>query len=201
MGARPAMAVPGEGVSVSTRGDGRHPSDAATLLPAVSAPGATEVREGRHAPLREEPPRPSSGAANHQSVPGPGTATATGRHPAAVPRARGQPPGDRELADTLLVPGARGGGDLEARPVPPAPHVRDRGARRRGIDVRVVAGDGHLARDDRHPLRAPRSRLGRLDSGASRRQIRIILAFIWRPTPSDRTRRRAAIPHEDRDRG
>ena len=76
-----------------------------------------------------------------------------------------------ELALTELVSGARGGRDRAARPVPPAAHVRDRGARRRRLDLRVVAGDGHLDRDDRPPLRASRPRLRGLDQGSSRRQI------------------------------
>ena len=40
--------------------------------------------------------------------------------------------------------------------------------------------------DDRPPLRAPRPRLRGLDPGSPRRQIRIVLAFFWRPTPSER---------------
>ena len=36
-----------------------------------------------------------------------------------------------------------------ARPVPPAPHVRDRGARRRRLDLRAGAADGRHREDDR----------------------------------------------------
>ncbi len=106
-----------------------------------------------------------------------------------------------KLALTELVPGARGSRDREAWPVPPAPHVRDRGARRRCLDLRAVARDGDLDRDDRPPLRAPGPRLRGLDQGAAGRQIE----SFWR---SCGVRLRAvervvvaAIPHEQGDHG
>ena len=104
---------------------------------------------------------------------------------AAVPRARGRLSAARQLADSLLGtrrskrPGSRGAA------VPPAAHVRHRSARRRRLDVRAVPCDGHLDRDDRHPLRAPGTRLRGLDSGPVWTPDRIILASIWRRTASD----------------
>ena len=109
--------------------------------------GAAEVREGRHAPLREEPPGASPGAADREGV-----RTRSTQLPPRLdttllfPAPEGGHLRAGELADTELVPGIGGGGDLEARPVPPAPHLRDRGVRGWGVDLRVVAGDGHLAR-------------------------------------------------------
>jgi integrase len=79
------------------------------------------------------------------------------------------------LGTTLLFPAPQGGylaldnwrnrvwyPALEAAwitkhgPLPPAATVRDRGPRGRDLHVRAVAVDGHLDRDDRPPLRAPR---------------------------------------------
>ena len=86
------------------------------------------------------------------------------------------------------TPGARASGTRRSRRpgsrsaarTRPAAHVRDRGARRRHLDVRVVAADGHVDRDDRPPLRAPDPRRRGVDAGSPRRESPDVLAFIWR---------------------
>jgi hypothetical protein len=59
----------------------------------------------------------------------------TARYAAAVPCGQGRAHRPRHLADAPLVPGARGGGAPQARPLPASPHVRHRGARGRYLDL------------------------------------------------------------------
>ena len=59
-----------------------------------------------------------------------------------------------------------------ARPVPTAPYVRDRGARRRGEHFRARAHHGRIGKDDRPPLRPPRARLRSGDPRPARREGR-----------------------------
>jgi hypothetical protein len=46
-------------------------------------------------------------------------------------------------------------GDRQARPLPPAAHVRDRGACRRRLDLRAGSPDGDVGQGDRQDLQAP----------------------------------------------
>ena len=109
----------------------------------------------------------------------------------ALPGIRGGHLGIENWRSRAWCPALEAAWDLEARPVPPTAHIRDRGARGRRLDVRVVAGDGHVDPDDRPALRAPREGLRGLDSGAARRRIHSNLASDARPT---------AIPSRPRSR-
>ena len=67
-------------------------------------------------------------------------------------------------------PALEAAGIAQRGPYSPAAHVRDRGARRRHLDLRARAADGDVDRDDRPHLRAPGPRLRGVDAGASRRE-------------------------------
>ena len=113
---------------------------------------ADPVPEDRGAPAR---------AAESRAVAALDAAAAAPRHAAPVPCRPRRPHRARQLAHPRVVPGARRGRDRAARPVLPAPHLRDRSARGRRVDLPACPRHGHQREDDRPHLRAPRARLAR----------------------------------------
>ena len=77
------------------------------------------------------------------------------RHTARVPCAEGRLHRPGQLADARVVSGARSGWPPPARSVCAAPHLRDRGARRRGVRRSIWPDHGLVAGDDRAPLWPP----------------------------------------------
>ena len=159
--------------------------------------GSWRPKRPRPPDRRQEPPCPPPGAAHREGDGGNRGSPAQGRHGVALPGIRGGHLGIENWRSRAWYPALEAAWDLEARPVPPTAHIRDRGARGWRLDVRVVAGDGHVDPDDRPALRAPREGLRGPDSGAARRRI----DSIWRRTPTDRDTEQAAIPHGGKDRG
>ena len=181
----------------------RSPSSSAHLTGRLSSFAAeTGLRTARMGRARAARCRPAGRAVTVQrrvarrrcyAVPEDGAVTAAGAaHRRAPRRARALPP---RLDTPILFPAAKGGyigldtwrtrewydgarrrRARPARPVPPTPHVRDRGACRRNLDVRARTSDGHVGRDDRPHLRAPGPRLGGVDPRPPRRESR----SIWR---------------------
>ena len=84
---------------------------------------------------------------------------AAARQPAAVSEHTWRPPRLPQLQPPPLEAGPEGGRDrAAARPLRPAPHLRHLRAPCRRPGVRALALHGHEHRDDRPPLRPPRSR-------------------------------------------
>jgi hypothetical protein len=97
-------------------------------------------------------------------------ATAPGRQPAAVSEHTRRPPRLPQLQPTPLEARPEKRRDrAAARPLPPAPHLRHLRASRGRAGVRALAVHGHQHRDDRSPLRPPRSRQPRARGLTSRR--------------------------------
>jgi integrase len=78
--------------------------------------------------------------------------------PLLFPAIRGGYIGLEHLAHPRVVPRARGRRDRHARSLPPAPHLRHRGARRRDEHLPALPRDGSQREDDRQALRPPRAR-------------------------------------------
>ena len=92
------------------------------------------------------------------------------RQPAAVSEHARRPPRLPQLQPPPLEAGPEDGRDrAAARPLRPAPHLRHLRAPRRRAGVRPLALHGHQHRDDRPPLRPPRSRQLPVRRLASRR--------------------------------
>ena len=97
-------------------------------------------------------------------------ATAAGRQPAALPERARRPPRLPQLQPSPLEARPESGRDrAAARPLRPAPHLRHLRAPRRRPGVRPLTLHGHEHRDDRPPLRPPRSRQPRARRLAPRR--------------------------------
>jgi integrase len=86
-------------------------------------------------------------------------APAAARQPAALPERARRLPRLPQLQPPALEACSKSGRDrAAARPLRPAPHPRHLRAPRRCPGVRALAVHGHEHRDDRPPLRPPRSR-------------------------------------------
>ena len=119
---------------VGARAPRRRPRRARRHRPAPRTPTASLTAVPEDGALAA--PRP----AHHASARRARGAPAAARHAAAVPR---RPRAATSSLDNWRTrewyPALEAAGIAQARPVPPAPHVRDRGARRRRLDLRAVA--------------------------------------------------------------